>query len=109
MVEICQFRFTSPYTRQDIDVKGRESSWYDLKHQFNRQSEKFNSSASYYQTISITGPRLFAIVNHSSVFYHHNEQWYEYKSERDIECDLIASSELNFSQPSSFSTTTPKY
>lgn len=100
MVEICQFTFTSNKTRKIMYVSGRESSWYDLKHRFNRQGGKLNSPASYYQTISPKGPELFAIRNDRSVFYHDNDQWLKYISAGNVECHLSPSSELNSRQQS---------
>ena len=93
MVEICQYTFTSVQTTETIYVTGRESSWYDLKRQFNRQGGKLNSPASYYQRISVNGPELFAIRNDRSVFYHNNDQWHKYVTAQNVECHLSQSSE----------------
>jgi hypothetical protein len=89
MLETCEFTFTSLKDFQFVYVKGIESSWYDLKHKFNRQGDGYNSIASYYEKISRRGPQLFAIVNQTAVFYHDKDEWYQYRSARNITCDII--------------------
>jgi hypothetical protein len=98
MLEVCEFTFTSSVDGQFIYTRGIESSWYDLKRKFNRQGAECNSMASYYEKISPRGPQLFAIVNKTSVFYHHDDEWSKYRSAGNIKCDLIPLSGSNLFQ-----------
>jgi hypothetical protein len=98
MVEICEFTFTSAVSLRYIDAKGIESSWYDLKRKFDLQGAECNSLASYYEKISQQGPQLFAIVNNTFVFYHDQDQWYNYRSAQNITCAIIPSSQVNSTQ-----------
>lgn len=94
-IEICQFTFIGAQTLKIMNVTGRESSWYDLKRQFNRQGGKLNFPASYYRKISDNGPELFAIRNDRSVYYQNDSEWHKYTTARDIECHLRPSSGSN--------------
>ncbi|CAF4397626.1 unnamed protein product, partial [Rotaria sordida] len=67
MLEMCEFTYTSLQDLKFVHANGIESSWYDLKHKFNRQGVECDSTASYYEKISKRGPELFAIVNNTSV------------------------------------------
>jgi hypothetical protein len=91
MLEMCEFTFTAKNDSQFIHAKGIESSWHDLKQKFNRQGAEYNPTASYYEKTSDRGPKLFAIVNNNSVFYHDNNEWYTYVSARNITCSIIPS------------------
>ncbi|CAF3416770.1 unnamed protein product [Rotaria sp. Silwood1] len=89
MLEMCEFTFTSLKDLKFVHAKGIESSWYNLKHKFNRQGAECDPTASYYEKISKRGPELFAIVNNTSVFYHGNDEWSKYHSAANITCNLI--------------------
>ncbi|CAF3413278.1 unnamed protein product [Rotaria sp. Silwood1] len=89
MLEMCEFTFTSLKDLKFVHAKGIESSWYNLKHKFNRQGAECDPTASYYEKISKRGPELFAIVNNTLVFYHANDEWSKYHSAANITCNLI--------------------
>lgn len=88
MLEICEFTFTSHVDFQFVHAKGIESSWYDLKHKFNEEDAQLYPTASYYETFSIRGPRFFAIINYTSVFYYNDGKWHKYLSATNITCNL---------------------
>lgn len=100
MIEVCQFSFIGSVDGQFILTKGIESSWYDLKRKFNRQGGECNSTASYYEKTSQRGPELFAIVDKTSVFYHHGDQWHKYRSADNIKCNILPLSDPSFRQES---------
>jgi hypothetical protein len=82
-METCQFSYISTKTRSHNTALGIERSWDHLKEEFNRSGPGI-PGATYYKTISLQGPQLFAVVDEKQVFYHDNGHWYPYNTATDI-------------------------
>ncbi len=78
-----------------ICATGVETSWYDLKQEFDREGDSCRPGASYYRTISIEGPFLFAVVKGEYVFYHDAGKWIQYNSAHGVRFGVINSSTLH--------------
>ena len=74
---------------------GVESSWYDLKRDFDREGTICARGASYYRTISVQGPFLFAVVKEKYVFYHDAGNWTQYNTATNVTLGVINSSSLH--------------
>ncbi len=84
-METCQFSYISLKTRLLTTAVGIERSWDHLKQEFDRSGPGI-PGATYYKTISLLGPQLFAVLNEKQVFYHDGGQWYPYNTAHDIKC-----------------------
>ena len=82
-INTCSFTFVSLHTNLSRRVVGIERTWDYLKNDFHRDGDGLpGSGVRYFETIT-TGPQLFA-VRTPHVFYHHDNQWYQYISASDI-------------------------
>jgi hypothetical protein len=95
VLETCSFNYTSEMGNESRCATGVESSWYDLKREFNRKGENCRPGASYYRTISVEGPFLFAVVKGKYVFYHDAGKWTQYESANSIKFGVINSPSLH--------------
>jgi hypothetical protein len=82
-MDTCQFSFTQRTTFLPVTTLGFERSWEQLQMEFNCHGSGY-PGASYYKTISLRGPALFAVVNDTWVLYYENEAWHRYISAADI-------------------------
>ena len=95
MQEMCEFTYISSKYYRTLLAKGIESLWYDLKRKFELTGPECSSEASYYETTSNQGPRLFAIINDHSVFYYYNGKWHNYMTAENVICNMIPYSNIN--------------
>ena len=82
-MDTCRFSYVQKVTALPITAFGVERSWEQLQVEFDRHGPGY-PSATYFKTISLKGPQLFAVVNNAWVLYHDNEQWHRYISATDI-------------------------
>ena len=79
----CSFTFVSLRNNLPCRVLGVERTSDELKKEFNRTGEELTEpSARYFETIGV-GPQLFGVVQ-SSVFYHDDGKWFQYRSAFDL-------------------------
>jgi hypothetical protein len=95
VLETCSFNYISEMGNASRHATGVESSWYDLKREFDRKGESCRPGASYYRTISVEGPFLFAVVKGKYVFYHDGGKWTQYESATNVTFGVIKSSDLH--------------
>ena len=94
VLDTCAFNYTSNMDNEPEHVRGVETSWYDLKREFNRTGENCRPGASYYRTISVEGPYLFAVVKGKYVFYHDAGKWTQDYNAKGVMFSTINSSDL---------------
>ena len=82
-MDTCRFSYVQKVTALPITAFGVERSWEQLQVEFDRHGPGY-PGATYFKTISLKGPQLFAVVNNAWVLYHDNEQWHRYISATDI-------------------------
>lgn len=83
----CAFTYDSI---QDMGMTrtavGIGCSWLKLKKRFSRYGPPCpGTNVQHYQTISLLGPKLFAVdLSNFKVFYHNGRQWCQYQSARNV-------------------------
>lgn len=82
-MDTCRFTYVQRNTFLPVHALGFEKSWEQLKVEFDCDGPGY-PGAMYYKTISLNGPKLFAVVNEEWVLYHDNEQWFRYISATDV-------------------------
>ena len=80
----CTFTYTSAKKFLVITATGVERSWNDLKIEFDLEGEGL-SDARYYKTISVDGPRLFAVRPDQTVWYFDDDGWHRYQTAKDLQ------------------------
>ncbi|CAF1145310.1 unnamed protein product [Adineta steineri] len=95
VLDTCSFNYTSNMNNETRHATGIESSWYDLKHEFDRIGDGCEPGASYYRTISVEGPLLFAVIKDKYVFYHDAGKWAQYKSANNVTVGVLKSTSLH--------------
>lgn len=95
----CEFYYIRRRDNLPIRAKGIEKSWTELQQEFGRDGPGY-PGATYYRTISLEGPQLFAVVNKKWVLYHDNGKWHRYISACDLKFETIHENELNPKQTS---------
>ena len=87
-METCEFSYIGIKTHLLITATGIEKSWDSLKEEFNISGPGI-PGATYYKTISVQGPQLFAVLVGTRVFYHDNGRWHPYNTASDIKFGLM--------------------
>ena len=82
-MDTCQFSFVQRTTYLPVTALGFEQSWEEIKVAFGYHGPGY-PGATYYKTISLRGPEMFAVVNNEWVLYYEDEQWHRYISATDI-------------------------
>jgi hypothetical protein len=82
-MDTCEFSYISRTTNLPARALGIERAWDDLKAEFNRSGPGI-PGATYYKTISVQGPQLFAVVDEKRVYYHDNGEWNRYITATDV-------------------------
>jgi hypothetical protein len=82
----CTFTYVSAKDFSLKTVNGVETSWINLKIEFNLQGQDL-PGARYYKKTSAEGPFIFAVRPDQSVWYFDDDQWYRYQTARDIRYD----------------------
>jgi hypothetical protein len=99
LLDTCSFNYANETDLEPRHATGVETSWYDLKRELNREGESCRPGASYYRTISVEGPFLFAVVKGKYVFYHDAGKWTQYNSAHSVTFGIINSSSLHPLRP----------
>jgi hypothetical protein len=94
VLDTCSFNYTRDMDFEPGHAIGVETSWYDLKREFNRTGESCRPRALYYRTISVDGPYLFAVVKEKYVFYHGGSKWTQDYNANGVMFSTINSSDL---------------
>ncbi|UJR11376.1 hypothetical protein I4U23_015556 [Adineta vaga] len=102
--DTCTFNFISKRDGQPKTATGIEQSWLDLKIEFSRQGEGL-PGATYYKTISLQGPQLFAVKPDQTVWYHDENRWFKYRTATAIKYDRLYGEDL-FPRRDTFASTT---
>ncbi|CAF1273868.1 unnamed protein product [Adineta steineri] len=95
VLDTCSFNYTSNMYNETRHATGIESSWYDFKHEFDRIGDSCGSGASYYRTISVEGPLLFAVIKDKYVFYHDAGKWAQYRSANNVTFGVLKLTSLH--------------
>lgn len=90
-MDTCQFSYIRASDDTFRTVIGVEQAWDVLREKCDRTGPGI-PGASYYLTITIDGPDLFAVLdknNKLSVYHHEDGQWHRYVSALDIKFGTI--------------------
>ncbi|CAF0821803.1 unnamed protein product [Rotaria sp. Silwood1] len=87
-MDTCQFSYISRATLQITTALGIERSWNDLRSEFGLSVSPL-VGATYYKTISLKGPQLFAVDKQECVWYHDDGKWFRYNTATDIKYDTL--------------------
>ena len=82
-MDTCQFSYIQRTTFLPVTALGVERSWEQLQEEFDYHGPGY-PGATYFKTISLRGPELFALVNNTWVLYYENETWHRYLSATNI-------------------------
>lgn len=82
-MDTCQFSYIQRTTFLPVTALGFERSWGQLQQEFGCHGPGY-PAATYFKTISLRGPELFALVNNTWILYYENEAWHRYLSATDI-------------------------
>jgi hypothetical protein len=93
-MNICEFYYIRRRDNLPVQAKGIEKSWSELQQEFNRKGPGY-PDATYYKTISLEGPELFAVVNKKWVLYHDGGKWHRYITACDIKFETISGNKSN--------------
>ena len=84
----CSFSYVTLRTHLPCRATGVERTWEYLKREFNREGDGLpDPAARYFETVG-SGPQLFA-TDATSVYYHDQQKWHQYRSAYDIEYGII--------------------
>jgi hypothetical protein len=89
-MDTCQFTYMSKINDTKQVVLGVEQSWDVLCVKLDREGLGLPNGTHYF-TITVTGPKLFAVDdNGTNVYYHDEGKWHRYITAYDIKFDTMA-------------------